>query len=90
MKLNRIFLTIAAALLFLATASVAAEKCEGIEAGTKAYNENDFERAIDEWKTCVDEGMVNADLYYNLGNAPLTNGKLASMKEWSTQTFTTT
>ena len=76
MKLNRIFLTIAAALLFLATASVAAEKCEGIEAGTKAYNENDFERAIDEWRTCVDEGIVNADLYYNLGNAYYRSGKL--------------
>ena len=76
MKLNRIFLTIATALLLMATASVAAEKCAGIETGTKAYNENDFERAIDEWRTCVDEGVVNADLYYNLGNAYYRSGKL--------------
>ena len=75
MKLNRFFLTIAAALL-MATASIAAEKCAGIETGTKAYNENDFERAIDEWKTCVDEGFVNANLYYNLGNAYYRSGKL--------------
>ena len=75
MKLNRFFLTIAAALL-MATASIAAEKCAGIDAGTKAYNENDFERAIDEWRTCVDEGIVNADLYYNLGNAYYRSGKL--------------
>ena len=72
---KQILLTIAAALL-LATASNASEKCAGIEAGTKAYNENDFERAIDEWRTCVDEGVINADLYYNLGNAYYRSGKL--------------
>ena len=49
MKLNRIILTIAAALLLTSAAS-AADKCNGLEAGTKAYNENDFERAIDEWR----------------------------------------
>ncbi len=54
----------------------AAEKCPGIEAGTKAYNESDFERAIDEWRTCVDNGMEDADLYYNLANAYFRNGKL--------------
>jgi len=75
MKLNRIILTIAAALLLTSAAS-AADKCNGLEAGTKAYNENDFERAIDEWRTCVDEGIVNADLYYNLGNAYYRSGKL--------------
>ena len=54
----------------------AAEKCAGIDAGTKAYNESDFERAIDEWRTCVDNGVENADLFYNLGNAYFRNGKL--------------
>ena len=54
----------------------ATEKCAGIDAGTKAYNDGDFERAIDEWRTCVDNGMENADLYYNLGNAYFRNGKL--------------
>ena len=54
----------------------ATEKCAGIEAGAKAYNESDFERAIDEWRTCVDNGMEDADLYYNLGNAYFRNGKL--------------
>ena len=75
MKLNRIILTIAAALLLTSAAS-AADKCNGLEAGTKAYNENDFELAIDEWRTCVDEGIINADLYYNLGNAYYRSGKL--------------
>lgn len=54
----------------------ATEKCEGIEAGAKAYNESDFERAIDEWRTCVDNGMEDADLFYNLGNAYFRSGKL--------------
>ena len=54
----------------------AAEHCTGIENGVKAYNEGDFERAIDEWRTCVDNGTENADLYYNLANAYFRNGKL--------------
>ena len=56
--------------------ALAAEKCAGIEAGAKAYKESDFERAIDEWRTCVDNGMEDADLFYNLGNAYFRSGKL--------------
>ena len=63
-------------LTFAVTAAVAAPACAGIETGTKAYNEGDFERAIDEWRTCVDNGFENADLYYNLANAYFRNGKL--------------
>lgn len=59
-----------------ATVSFAAEHCNGIEAGVKAYNDGDFDRAIDEWRTCVDNGTENADLYYNLANAYFRNGKL--------------
>lgn len=54
----------------------AAEQCAGIEAGANAYKENDFERAIDEWRTCVDNGFQDADLFYNLGNAYFRNGNL--------------
>lgn len=54
----------------------ASNECAGIEAGTKAYNESDFERAIDEWGTCADNGIENADLFYNLGNAYFRNGNL--------------
>lgn len=62
--------------LFFAQTVFADNSCPGIEAGTKAYNENDFERAIDEWRTCVDNGFLDADLYYNLGNAYFRNAKL--------------
>ena len=59
-----------------ATMSFAAEHCNGIETGAKAYNEGDFERAVDEWRTCADNGIENSDLYYNLGNAYFRGGKL--------------
>lgn len=58
------------------SATMAAEHCGGIEAGAKAYNEGDYERAVDEWRTCVDNGVQNADLYYNLANAYFRNAKL--------------
>ena len=58
------------------TASNAAETCTGLETGTKAYNQGDYERAIDEWRSCADNGLNDADLFYNLGNAYFRNGKL--------------
>ena len=60
----------------LATTCFSAEHCNGIEAGAKAYNEGDFDRAVDEWRTCADNGIENSDLYYNLGNAYFRGGKL--------------
>ena len=64
------------AIAVMAGSASAVETCAGVEAGTKAYNEGDFERAIDEWRTCVDNGIEDADLFYNLGNAYFRNGKL--------------
>lgn len=58
------------------TTSNAAEPCSGLDAGTKAYNQGDYERAIDEWRSCADDGLNDADLFYNLGNAYFRNGKL--------------
>ena len=69
-------LTIFTLLLFTGLAFASNETCSGINAGTKAYNENDFERAIDEWRMCSDNGIENADLYFNLGNAYFRNGNL--------------
>lgn len=69
-------LTILALMFCVGAAFAANETCAGIEAGTKAYNEGEFERAIDEWRTCVDNGYENADLFFNLGNAYFRNGNL--------------
>ena len=62
--------------ILTAAAFSAPEKCSGIEEGSKAYSANDFERAIDEWNTCVENGIMDADLHYNLGNAYFRSGKL--------------
>ena len=75
MKLLKNVLFLLSITVAVATASDA-PACTGIETGAKAYNESDFERAIDEWRTCVDNGMEDADLFYNLGNAYFRNGKL--------------
>ncbi|WP_173383735.1 tetratricopeptide repeat protein [Fibrobacter succinogenes] len=69
---KKILLTIAS----VATLATAAPECSGMEEGTKAYNNGDFERAIDEWRTCADNGTPDADLFYNLGNAYFRNGKI--------------
>lgn len=69
-----LFILFAIAMAF--GSAFADEKCAGIEAGAKAYQSSDFERAVDEWRTCVDNGIVNADLYYNLGNAYFRSGKI--------------
>lgn len=73
-NLTKVFCIIS---FLLSTTSVfATSTCPGIDAGTKAYNENDYERAIDEWRSCVDNGIEDADLFYNLGNAYFRNAKL--------------
>lgn len=69
------------AVICLASFGIAsAAPCNEIEVGTKAYNEGDFERAIDEWRTCADsyeeQGIQDANLLYNLGNAYFRNAKL--------------
>lgn len=73
---NLIKIFAVSATLFFAQSAFAANTCPGIDAGTKAYNEKDYERAIDEWRSCVDNGIQDADLYYNLGNAYFRNAKL--------------
>lgn len=74
--MNSLAMILCAAIAFASSAIASETNCAGIEAGTKAYNESDFERAIDEWRTCVDNGIENADLFYNLGNAYFRNGNL--------------
>ena len=74
--MKKFSLILMALMIACATASFAAEHCAGIEVGMKAYSEGNFDRATDEWRTCVDNGVENSDLYYNLGNAYFRDGKL--------------
>lgn len=77
MKMKKMICTLIAAIALTGSSALAANaNCPGIAAGEKAYNENNFEQAIDQWRFCADNGMENADLYYNLGNAYFRNGKL--------------
>jgi len=70
------FVYILISILTAFATSNAAESCTGLEAGAKAYNQGDFERAVDEWRSCADSGINDADLFYNLGNAYFRSGKL--------------
>ena len=72
----KVFLFSLVTLIAGATSTFAAEHCNGIESGVVYYNEGEFERAIDEWRTCIDNGTENSDLYYNLGNAYFREGKI--------------
>ncbi len=75
-NLLRLFAISLSLLLAPAALAASAQSCPGIEVGIKAYNEGDFERAVDEWRSCVDNGIQDADLYYNLGNAYFRSAKL--------------
>lgn len=52
------------------TGSVAfAQDQSKFEAGKEAYKNENFQQAIDHWKTILDKGEHSAALYFNLGNA---------------------
>ncbi len=44
--------------------------------GNRAYQENDFERALDRYERVVQSGYESAELYYNMGNAYFKLGDL--------------
>ncbi len=46
------------------------------QSGIQAYQEGRFETAILSFTACVDAGVQNADLYYNLANAYFREGRL--------------
>lgn len=63
--------------LFAASLVVAAPNCKSpIAQGSLAYREGNFEKAIELWQTCVEQGFQSADLYYNLGNAYFRDGRV--------------
>lgn len=44
--------------------------------GNRAYQENDFERALERYEQVVQSGYESAELYYNMGNAYFKLGDL--------------
>jgi tetratricopeptide (TPR) repeat protein len=56
--------------LFAANLLMAAPSCTAsLAQGSLAYREGNFDKAIELWQTCVEQGYQSGDLYYNLGNA---------------------
>jgi tetratricopeptide (TPR) repeat protein len=49
---------------------------ERFEKGNSFYREGEFEKAIEEYKSLVDEGYLSTSLFYNLGNAYYRVGKI--------------
>lgn len=53
---------------FIASASFAQNETL-FELGNKLYNEGDYDKAITQYQTIIDNGKQSAELYFNLGNA---------------------
>lgn len=56
-------------LLFLFTLPVPAQNESLFEEGNSAYNEGDYETAINNYEKIIENGETSADLYYNLANS---------------------
>jgi len=50
--------------------------------GIQAYNEGDYEAAIDTFTRLADSGVKNGKLYYNLGNTFLKSGDIGPAVLW--------
>lgn len=70
-------------LLFGAFSPVrASDQARPFLAGLEAYKAGDYAQAIDHFNTIARSGVVNARLYYNLGNAYLKNNELGPAILW--------
>lgn len=70
-------------LLFGALSAVqASDQARSFLAGLEAYKASNYAQAIDHFNTIALSGVVNAQLYYNLGNAYLKNNELGPAILW--------
>ncbi|HSQ42408.1 MAG TPA: tetratricopeptide repeat protein [Fibrobacteraceae bacterium] len=67
---------ILAVFLILVGAAFSEERCEAFSQGVQAYRAEKYTAAIDVWDACVQAGIRNPDLFYNLGNAYYRAGQL--------------
>lgn len=66
-------------LLLLSTSSVCWSQYDDLfEEASKAYNEGDYELAIENYTHILDNGMHSANIYFNLGNAYYKRNEIAS------------
>jgi tetratricopeptide (TPR) repeat protein len=71
-----------AALFFFNTSAQASETARAFLDGIQSYKEGHFDKAVFEFKKIADSGIVNAKLFYNLGNAYLKAGDLGRAIIW--------
>ncbi|MEP7195168.1 MAG: tetratricopeptide repeat protein [Saprospiraceae bacterium] len=44
---------------------------QSFESGLKSYEDNNYEDAVNTWKSLIDQGQKSESIYYNIGNAYL-------------------
>ncbi len=72
-----VFLCLLCALALCASAEVNQDAAHAIfEQATVAYNNGDFEQAVELWQGLVDQGLSSVELEFNLGNAWYRRGEL--------------
>lgn len=64
-----LLLFLVASVLTIAPGAFASDITEGISQANDLYEKGDYESAIEGYAAIVEQGVVNADLFYNLGNA---------------------
>ncbi len=69
-------------LLGLFSPARASDQARPFLSGLEAYKAGDYAQAIDRFNTIARSGVVNAQLYYNLGNAYLKNNELGPAILW--------
>jgi hypothetical protein len=76
---------IVAALLLCVAAGTRADSvspADQFAAGNGAFEEGDYQAAVDRYLTVADAGIRNADLFYNLGNAYFELGEMGHAVLW--------
>lgn len=74
MQLRSLFMLIFC--LLLAVLPVASQSLQSLDNATQAYNNGDFDNAIQFFELTVSGGIANGDIFYNLGNAYYKQGDI--------------
>jgi tetratricopeptide (TPR) repeat protein len=82
MRKSIIALYLFATFFLFNTAVQASESARTFLDSIQAYKEGHFDKAVSGFKKLTDSGIVNAKLFYNLGNAYLKTGNLGLAMIW--------
>jgi tetratricopeptide (TPR) repeat protein len=81
-RLIRITLWTVTAVMFLSAPSAASPFARPFISGLEAYQAGRYDQAIAQWKAIAHDGVVNGQLFYNLGNAYLKADRLGPAILW--------